>query len=508
MIRRIFISFFLLMFSFFIFDWLFDNKDNSSLAESSFTAEQKTLIFLGNKDIPPMVYLNNGKPEGIIVDIAKTLGSEMDRRVEIKAMNWQEAQEEVVSGEADALLQINPTEQREKDYDFSDSLLESKFTIFVAADRRDILTIDDLNKEKVGVEKEGYPIQILQKHPEIETVVIPDWKTGFSMVESGKLDAVLVDRWVGEYVLAKSNIKNIKLIENPVEVSYSRIAVKKGNRDLLNSINQGLQKMKNDGTMRTILDNWHNQKVVFFTQSDIKKVILWGSMLFIFVILFATGVIIVRIKKMNVQLKSEVEQRTCDLKLANSKLEKANRKLWRLSSVDALTNIANRWFFRKCLRRTWNICQQHKNKIAIIMSDIDHFKQYNDTYGHLAGDDCLKIVASVMKNIAKENNALAVRFGGEEFIVLIEELEKENIIAIAEKIRMNIAALKDLKRLTTISVGVSIIIPDDNLSPHNLVDAADKALYQAKREGRNRICVNDLCAANTDGIKGNVYEDF
>src|SRR5664280_1556671 len=126
-------------------------------AESDNTQSTEPLVFLGNQNLPPVVYLENGLPKGIVVDIVHALAVKMGRTIEIKAMNWAEAQKIVEQGGADALIQINITEERKKIYDFSDSLLESKFSIFTLSGKVGILGAADLRGLRVGVEAKGYP---------------------------------------------------------------------------------------------------------------------------------------------------------------------------------------------------------------------------------------------------------------------------------------------------------------------------------------------------------------
>ena len=134
-----------------------------SIAGEGYDLTNHSLLFLGNETLPPMVYLENDKPVGIVVDLAEALKERMTRPVRFKYMHWTQAQQLVLEGKADALLQINPTEERKKKYDFSDSLLESEFSIFISFDREGVYDITDLRGLKVGVEGKGLPINILTR---------------------------------------------------------------------------------------------------------------------------------------------------------------------------------------------------------------------------------------------------------------------------------------------------------------------------------------------------------
>ncbi|MFA6612674.1 MAG: transporter substrate-binding domain-containing protein, partial [Dehalococcoidales bacterium] len=175
------------------------------------------LLFLGNEKIAPIVYQENGEAKGIAVDIVKALGEKIGRQIEVEATDWNTAQQRVSSGEADALLQINPNPEREKVYDFSTELLKSEFSIFRSKGNISINNIHDLKGKRAGVESGGYPFYLLQNYGDIEIVIIPTWGDGFKMIDSGELDAVVVDRWIGEYELAKSRIRGIQVVEKPIE---------------------------------------------------------------------------------------------------------------------------------------------------------------------------------------------------------------------------------------------------------------------------------------------------
>jgi PAS domain S-box-containing protein len=223
-------------------------------------------------------------------------------------MDWSEAQALVTRGEADALIQINQTEERKKIYDFSDPLLESHFSIFTRADKMGISGISSLRGLRVGVESGGLPQKLLEKDPQIPLTIIPNFLEGFKLLNEGTIDAVVVDYRVGSYVLAENNLRNIKVTGEPIESSYSFFAVKKGNTKLLNEINNALRIIKADGTYQNILDNWKPKDVVFQTREQITQEIYYVTIL-IFLILFLIAVIwMVSIKKELTKRKSAEEK--------------------------------------------------------------------------------------------------------------------------------------------------------------------------------------------------------
>jgi len=196
------------------------------------------------------------------------------------------------------------------------------------------------------------------------------------------------------------------------------------------------------------------------------------------------------------ELKIEIEksrEHEKELLKITKILEKANVVLSQMSLVDALTGIANRRDFDRTLELEWKRCRRDKLDLSLIMLDIDHFKNFNDMYGHLAGDECLKDVVEVIKSNIKRPADKAARFGGEEFILILPETDVNGAFSIAESIRKDVISLKiphessPVSERVTISAGISSIIPDTGVMMKKLIENADKALYRAKSNGRNRV---------------------
>lgn len=171
----------------------------------------------------------------------------------------------------------------------------------------------------------------------------------------------------------------------------------------------------------------------------------------------------------------------------------AEEKLHLLISLDGLTGIANRRYFDEYLEREWKRAIRCGKPLSLIMCDIDYFKAYNDTYGHLNGDECLKKVALALSDTIKRPGDLVARYGGEEFAVVLPETDQHGAVIIAEILRTDVESLKiehvnsSNSKYVTISLGVAAAIPSMDSSFTELIIAADKALYQAKKEGRNRV---------------------
>ncbi|MDF0554635.1 diguanylate cyclase [Kamptonema sp. UHCC 0994] len=175
-------------------------------------------------------------------------------------------------------------------------------------------------------------------------------------------------------------------------------------------------------------------------------------------------------------------------------LEIANRKLQRLATTDELTGIANRRQFNRALNLEWRRCGRELVTLSLIICDIDFFKLYNDCCGHPAGDTCLVRVACAIASSIKRPADLAARYGGEEFTVLLPNTSIEGAIAVARAIRTSVETLKlphpqsRINPYITLSFGIASVVPLPDTSSDTLIQSADRALYQAKAKGRNRIC--------------------
>lgn len=166
-----------------------------------------------------------------------------------------------------------------------------------------------------------------------------------------------------------------------------------------------------------------------------------------------------------------------------------------LAYLDGLTGVANRRRFEDALQVEWRACRRAGQPLSLLMIDVDHFKQFNDHYGHLAGDGCLQRVAATIGTQAFRAHDLAARYGGEEFACLLPGMEQGDCQSKAEALCRAIEqlaiphALSATAAVVTVSIGVATLLPDDTSEPACLVGAADAALYQAKTTGRNRVCV-------------------
>lgn len=185
-------------------------------------------------------------------------------------------------------------------------------------------------------------------------------------------------------------------------------------------------------------------------------------------------------------------------------LQQANQELQRLASSDGLTQVANRRRFDQYLESEWRRLAKEQAPLSLILCDVDFFKHYNDTYGHLAGDDALRHVSQAIVQSVQQSIDLVARYGGEEFVIILPNTSATDALTVAQQIQVNVEALKiphsssRISEYITLSLGVATVIPSSHSSPEVLVMAADQGLYQAKVQGRN--CLAQISDAEVKSL--------
>ncbi|MEB3293175.1 MAG: diguanylate cyclase [Synechococcales bacterium] len=191
-------------------------------------------------------------------------------------------------------------------------------------------------------------------------------------------------------------------------------------------------------------------------------------------------------------LQEEVQQR----RLTEAALQAANRELEKLVYLDGLTQIANRRRFDEWIQREWAVAKREQTPISLILCDVDYFKQYNDTYGHQLGDDCLCFVADAIAQSVRRPADLAARYGGEEFVVVLPNTRAEGAIQVVKSIQAYLDQVcipherSQVSSHVTLSFGITSLIPTEANRLDIFIETADRALYQAKQAGRNRYMLH------------------
>lgn len=192
-----------------------------------------------------------------------------------------------------------------------------------------------------------------------------------------------------------------------------------------------------------------------------------------------------RLRKRFLQVKS--------LEITRQQLQRSQKQLKRLARKDGLTGLANRRHFMHHLQREWRRAVRYGYPISLYLMDFDYFKQYNDCYGHIAGDKALQILANKLAHFTRRPGDLAGRYGGDEFTLLLIDTEHDSAMYIAEQLREAVISAQiphegsAIEAVVTTTIGVATLLPQTNLQPESLLYQADQALLKAKNAGRNRV---------------------
>lgn len=300
----------------------------------------------------------------------------------------------------------------------------------------------------------------------------------------------------------QEHFKDLRALFNPVGLSFHLTKYPANNL----SSEKGDQIVSDDSNTEPILKSYE-----FETETDgihwkfqwnvhnnflngpktvLGSIIQWGGSTIGLVIFAFMG----RLSKENTLINKEVSIRTAELNETLKATREARNELDALTRIDPLTGLANRRSLDTYITEEWQRGMRFSRPIAVIMIDIDFFKNYNDTLGHSAGDDCLRRISSILKVEVSRSSDFVARYGGEEFLCLCPETDHEGAASVADKLLQAIAAsnishpTSSIADHVTVSIGTAVIIPSIESKPQNLIELADARLYKAKNSGRNQVC--------------------
>ncbi len=441
-------------------------------------AEKTPVLFLGNDSLPPISFMQAGKPAGIVVDLARAIGERMPSRVDIRLTHWAEAQQLVLEGRADALLQINPSPERMRLYDFSDPLLTSEFAIFLPTGRMGIARKDDLRGLRVGVEEKGLPVLLLRQDPAIDVRTVSDIVQGFRMMAAGAVDAVVADRWVGGYVLAENRIEGVRAVAEPIERSHSAIAVKKGNTNLLRQINAALADIRSDGTYDRIVESWRPKEVVFKTREQLLRQ-AWLTAAIAAALVAALAIVAALVWEVRRRRRAESALRKSEAKYRN--LFETIEEMVGVYEVERDDNgqiverqlrDANRAFLR-----------------AVGVSSIDKIrgKTSSQIFGKVWSEDHLPAVRKAMDTGQVQVQEVYHRDSGRHYITSVIRLDAQTYLGTGWDITERKQAEESLRRSERRLIGVLESMPDAFVSfdadmRYTYVNSNAERLQAARRE--------------------------
>jgi PAS domain S-box-containing protein len=236
----------------------------------------RQLRLVGDKDYPPITYLESGVAKGVDVDIAKAIAERLGFDLHIDLMDWRDAQDMVLRGEADGLLSMSITDERRRLYEFTQPIRTHAFGVFVPPHALVIRDVGDLATRRVAVTRGGYPRRFMESQRVANLVLIDNYDDGFNRMAAGAVDAVAADTWVAAYTAEAHRFQDVRLVGTPFATLPAAIAVKPNNASLVADIDSAIDRITADGTLQTILDRWRPHQTMFASRQRVSTMVRWS----------------------------------------------------------------------------------------------------------------------------------------------------------------------------------------------------------------------------------------
>ena len=439
----------------------------------NFLFNKEEISYLENKKIIKMCVDPNflpyeqitkeGKYIGLVADIISQLSKNSNIKFELQiTKSWSESFEFVKDKKCDILPFTAQTTSREQFFNFTQPYI--KFPAVVATKDNEffINSLNEIKNKKVGMVKGYALIELVKyKYPNVIIEEVSSTKDGLEKVNKGEIYAFVGSLPTVAYDRQKYNLQNIRITGKISEDLLARIAIRKDSVILRDILNKAINSLTDEDRER-ITNKWIT--IVKEKQFDIKLIFqVIGAMLILFILIIS--IIIYN---------------------ANKKLSIINKELERLSETDKLTSLFNRMKLDNILEKEISLKKRYNVPLSIVLTDIDLFKNVNDTYGHIIGDTILKEFSNILLGSIRETDFVG-RWGGEEFLIILPHTKKDEAFILSEHLRKKIEDnIFDNNIKITASFG---IYECNSNNATTCVSNADKALYQAKNSTRNCIKV-------------------
>ena len=449
---------------------------NLELEEKEITyLDSKLIKYCINPNGLPFEGLNDkGEHIGISSDYYKLFEKILSAKFElIKTESWSQSINYIKEKKCDMLALGMETPQRKEFLNFTSNYLEVPLVVATRVNVPFINEIMDLEGKEIGIIKDDAFVKILrEKYPSLNIIEVNDIYDGLDQVKNGKLFAYIdtlasigyefQTKYFGELKIAGKISENLKL----------SIAVVKDDKTLLNILQKTINSITNE-THRKIFNKWIPISYEKSIDYDlILKIFISVILLIILIVYWNTKII-----KANNLLKE-----------AQKAIEEKNKELERLSITDKLTDLYNRRKIDELLQNEIDRYERNGRTFGFAILDIDYFKDVNDTYGHQVGDKILFQIANILKENLRKTDFVG-RFGGEEFVIICPESDIQNTRKLIENFRIIIENYDfEIIKHKTASFGVTIVKKGDTVD--SILKRADKALYESKNNGRNKVSVN------------------
>ncbi|MDX1809221.1 MAG: ABC transporter substrate-binding protein [Sulfurospirillaceae bacterium] len=444
------------------------NQDmNLSKDELDFLKSKKHIKMCVTSNWKPFEMIENGKFTGISSEYLKLIQKHIKTPIDlIKTDDWKQSLEYIKNKKCDIMPLALKTNKIEKNLDLTKPYIFAPLVIVTKLDKVFIENLNSIKSKKIGIVKGSPFIKYFKKnHPNMKFVEVESRKEGLNMVSHGKLYGLIDTLFAVGEDLQKSYYGELKIAGKLDEKLNLSIALRSDEPILLSILNKALSSITQE-EKQDILNHWVSVK--YDKGVDYKLLTYIGIFFFILLLLYV--------------------QRERTLKKYNMILKNKNKELEMLASTDVLTGILSRRSFFDIANQFIKVAKREKTPISFLMLDIDYFKNINDSYGHLVGDEVLKCFAKSISAILRKSDIFG-RLGGEEFGILLNNTRKDIAHSLAERIRQEIKnqclVIQKHKINFTVSIGIAMLEENDDID--KLVENADKALYISKERGRDKV---------------------
>lgn len=427
----------------------------------------------------PLEGIVEGKYVGMTADytalMQKFIGTPIKR---VKTKNWQESIEYGKARKCDIFSLVMPTKERRNYLDFTKPYLRIPFVIVTNLDELFINDITKVVDKKIGIVK-GYAFgEILrERYPDMNLVDVENVKDGLQKVQDEELFGFIDTLATTGYYIQKEYIGQLK-IAGKFDETWDLGVGTRNDEPILKDIFDKVIRKIDEETKQKILNKWVS--VNYDRGVSYEIVLEWvAAVTAVFIIILAVFVCA------NRKLRIEITRR-----------KSVEKKLEAMTVTDELTSLYNRRHFNDIFPKLINSAKREKENICFAILDIDYFKQYNDTYGHIAGDEVLKTLSDAMQNSLQRADDYCFRLGGEEFGVLFKGLSADEAKVFINNMKQSIEDLhikhegSKVSKYITASFGLVIKDAQSVKSENELYKEADALLYEAKGSGRNRVMSN------------------
>jgi len=455
--------------------------------------QQKHNVRVRVSNWPPFQMYRNNHFEGISVEYIERIFKKYNINYTfVPSANtpWKRALEMLRDKEGiDLLLTAHNTPQRQKDMLFTHNYISSPWVIFTRHNYSFVSQVNDLYGKRVAVQYGFYMHKLLKsKHPQINLKVIKGANLTQEALRSlavGDVDAYIGNLATGSYIIKNMHFDNIK-IAAPTKFGNhdNAMAIRKDWAPLVSIINKELKNISVSEKNRLY------DKYLSITYEY--GISFWDILKWVGIVIFVFASIVIAIGRSNRKLAKEIKQR----KQLEEEVRKHLAMVETLSITDGLTSLYNRRHFDTIIAQELNRAKRNNSYLSFVMLDIDHFKKYNDNYGHQMGDETLKAIAQTLKKTLLRADDYCFRLGGEEFGILYIGLNPQESLAFANRFRSNIESLHIphsgnlASSYVTASCGLFCAKAGQIEDVQTLYRDTDRLLYQAKESGRNRVCSN------------------